>query len=78
MSDEPSERLILIITRDLWDAIERQAKTEQRHITAMARLLVERGLMDTARRAARLKAEGKPMLPVYRRFDLDKPRKRPR
>jgi hypothetical protein len=77
MSDEPSERLELIITRDLWDAIDRQAKSDGRHITSMARLLIERGLFYTARNAAREK-EAKPMLPVHRRFGLDKPRKRPR
>lgn len=76
MSDEPTERLALVITRDLWDAIDRLAKAEGRHITSMARLLIERGLQDTARRD-RFRSPAPPMLD-HRRAGLDKPRKRPR
>jgi hypothetical protein len=73
MSDEPTERLELRITPDLWQAIDRLAKEEGRHITSMARLLIERGLLATASRP-------KPhhLVPVANRWGLDKPRKRPR
>lgn len=77
MSDEPTERLELQITRDLWEAVERQAKEEGRHITSMARLLIERGLQDTARRKQPAPAR-RPGVPIADRYGLDKPRKRPR
>jgi len=76
MSDEPTERLELRITKDLWDAIDKLAKNDGRHITSMARLLIERGLMITARpQAGRRPAS---LVPIAQRWGLDKPRKRPR
>jgi len=50
MSDEPTEKLELWITPLLREAIERQALEEGRHITSMARLLIERALQERARR----------------------------
>jgi hypothetical protein len=76
MSDEPTERLELRITPDLWHAIDQQAKQEGRHITSMARLLIERGLVKPQRRPAPLVAA--PPVPIAQRWGLDKPRKRPR
>lgn len=75
MSDEPTERLELRITRDLWDAVDRQAKVEGRHITSMARLLIERGLLARPTINA---SRPPPLYPDHRRIGLDKPRKRPR
>ena len=75
MSDEPTERLELRITKDLWDAIDKAAKNDGRHITSMARLLIERGLMITARPQAGRAASP---VPIAQRWGLDKPRKRPR
>lgn len=78
MSDEPTERLELRITPDLWNAIDQQAKQEGRHITSMARLLIERGLVKLHQRKAAAPLIAAAPIPVAQHWGLDKPRKRPR
>jgi hypothetical protein len=78
MSDEPTEKLELRITKDLWDAIDRLAKKEGRHITSQARLLIERGLVKTAQPKPPPMRSAASLVPIAQRWGLDKPRKRPR